>query len=263
MLFDSHCHLNDEKLYPVAGEVVENAIENGVLRMICIGYGPEANRRALEMADRFPSVYAALGFHPEIAHEVKPEDWGELETMLSHPKAVAVGECGLDYYWDKTHGEVQKAVFRKQLDLAFRIGKPVVVHMREATGDTLEILSERPAGSLSGVMHCYSGSVESMREFLNLGLYISLAGPVTYKNARLPKEAAAAIPGSRILIETDSPYLSPVPYRGKDNVPGHLPAIALEVARLRGMTLEDLSRLVSLNASRLFRVSLPDENTFL
>lgn len=262
MLFDSHCHLNDEKLYPIADEVVADAVQNGVGRMICIGYDPKANRRALEMADRFPSVYAALGFHPEVAHEVKPEDWGELETMLRHPKAVAVGECGLDYYWDKTHVEVQKIVFRRQLELAFRIGKPVVVHMREATGDTIAILSERPAGSLAGVMHCYSGSVESLRQFLDLGLFISLAGPVTFKNARLPKEVAALVPGNRLLIETDSPYLSPVPFRGKDNVPGHLPATAREVARLRGMDIEDLSRLVSQNASRLFGVPLADENTF-
>lgn len=262
MLFDSHCHLNDEKLYPIAEAVVADALQNGVGRMICIGYDPKANRRALEMADRFPSVYAALGFHPEIAHEVKPEDWSELEAMLRHPKAVAVGECGLDYYWDKTHVDVQKIVFQKQLDLASRIGKPVVVHMREATGDTLEILCDRPAGTLAGVMHCYSGSVESLRQFLDLGMFISLAGPVTFKNARLPKEVAAIIPSNRLLIETDSPYLSPVPFRGKDNVPGHLPAIAWEVARLRGMGIEDLSRMISGNASRLFGIPLPDENTF-
>jgi TatD DNase family protein len=257
MLFDSHCHLNDDKLYPRATEIIADAETRGVKRMVCIGYDPEANRRAMELAERHPSVYAAIGFHPEVAHEIREEDWIELEWNLKNPKVVAIGECGLDYYWDKTHKPEQMAVFRRQLELAEKVRLPVVIHMREATEDTWEILKSHGAAGLRGVMHCYSGSVESMGRFVDLGMNISLAGPVTFKNAKLPKEVAAAIPDARIMIETDSPYLAPMPYRGQDNRPGYLPEIALQVARLRGIPVEVLTDLTSRNASRLFGIPLP------
>lgn len=257
MLFDSHCHLNDDKLYPQASEIIRDAEDHGVMRMICIGYDPKANRRALEIASLHPSVYAAIGFHPEIAHEIQEDDWAELERNLAHPKVVAIGECGLDYYWDKTHKPEQLAVFQRQLELAARVNLPIVVHMREATEDTWEMLMNHKPEDLHGVMHCYSGSVESMRRFLDLGMNISLAGPVTFKNAKQPKEVSVEIPDARLMIETDSPYLSPMPFRGKDNRPGYLPAIALQVASLRGISFEDLADLTSRNTAKLFRLPLP------
>lgn len=252
MYCDSHCHLNDDKLFPQADALVREAATAGVDRMICIGYDTAGNRRALELASRFPSVFAAIGFHPEIAHSVTEEDWIEWEGALRHPKVVAIGECGLDYYWDKSQMDAQKIVFRRQLVRAGELGMPVVVHMREATEDTWSILQESGRGPLSGVMHCYSGSVESMRRFLDLGMYISLAGPVTFKNARLPKEVAVAVPEGRLLIETDSPYLSPMPFRGKDNQPAHLPYICKAIADLRGISAEALARITTDNALRLF-----------
>lgn len=257
MLFDSHCHLNDDKLYPHAAQIIAEAEARGVTRMLCIGYDPQANLRALELAARHPSVYAAIGFHPEVAHEIKEEDWIELEHYLKNPKVVAIGECGLDYYWDKTHKPEQLAVFQRQLELSRKMNLPIVVHMREATEDTWEILKNQGSTELRGVMHCYSGSVESMRKFVDLGMNISLAGPVTFKNAKLPKEVAAAIPDARIMIETDSPYLAPMPFRGKDNRPEYLAEIALQVANLRRIPLEELADLTYRNASRLFGIPLP------
>jgi len=254
MYFDSHCHLNDEKLFPFAESLVREAENAGLAGMICIGYDAEANRRALELATRYASVYAAVGFHPEAAHQVQAGDWVEWEEMLKHPKVVAIGECGLDYYWEKTHIDEQKAVFRRQLIIAAQRGMPVVVHMREATEDTRIILSEPRERTLSGVMHCYSGSVESMRDFLNLGMHISLAGPVTFKNARQPKEVAVAVPEGRLLIETDSPYLAPVPFRGKDNQPAFLPYVCKTIAELRGTPVEALAKITTANAERLFGI---------
>ncbi len=262
MYFDSHCHLNDDKLYPFADSLVHEAETAGVEGMICIGYDTQGNRRALELASRFSSVFAAVGFHPEVAHEVQESDWDEWQEMLKHPKVVAIGECGLDYYWDKTHMEAQKVVFRRQLRWAEQMRVPVVVHMREATEDTWSILRDSREGGLTGVMHCYSGSVESMRRFLELGLHISLGGPVTFKNAKQPKEVAVAIPEGRLLIETDSPYLTPVPFRGKENQPAFLPFIGQAIADLRGVSRESLAQITTANAERLFRIREKPSQSF-
>lgn len=255
MLFDSHVHLNDDKLYPIHDEVIRRAIDAGVGFFVCIGYDVPSSLRAMELADKYPHVFAAIGFHPENADLVEESDFTWLETNLNHEKVVAVGEIGLDYYWDKTFVEKQKAVFRRQIEIASRHDLPIVVHMRDASGDTLDLLRKHKPHALGGVMHCYSGSVESMRDFLDLGMKISLAGPVTFKNAKTPKAVAEAIPIDDLLIETDAPYLAPHPYRGKMNEPAYLPETAKAIAAIRGMDFETLSRKTTMNAMKLFRIN--------
>lgn len=256
MLFDSHCHLNDGKLYPIFNQVVREALENDVGWMVCIGYGPEANRRALEISQQYPNVFAAIGFHPEVAHTITEQDWETLEMQIKTHKIVAIGECGLDNYWDKTRKTEQVAVFKRQIQLAIKYDLPLIVHMREATQDTYEILKTEKPLSLKGVMHCYSGSVESMFQFIDLNMNISIAGPVTFKNAKLPKEIAAAVPDARMMIETDSPYLTPHPNRGKDNGPQYLKYICAEVASLKGMTYSEVAEISTKNSTKLFRIDL-------
>ncbi|MDD3126292.1 MAG: TatD family hydrolase [Candidatus Izemoplasmatales bacterium] len=255
MLIDSHCHLNDNLLYSQVDDVVHNAKINEVGVMICVGYGPLANKRALEIAHRYPFIYAAIGFHPEIASELLEADWLQLEADLTDSRVVAIGECGLDYYWDKTHSDIQKTVFTRQISLARTHKLPLIIHMRDATEDTYTILKNNKPSDISGVMHCYSGSVESMFLFVDLNMYISLAGPVTFKNAKVPKEVAKTIPDARLMIETDSPYLSPVPLRGKTNEPKHLRYICEEIASLRGITYDQAKKITAMNAIKLFNIN--------
>lgn len=256
MIFDSHCHLNDDLLYFQVDQVVQNAISHDVGWILCIGYDRIANARALELAERYPFVYAAIGYHPEIAHTIQEEDWTILSAQLKHPKVVAIGECGLDYYWDKTHQEEQIAVFTRQIKLANELRKPLVVHMREATEDTYEMLKKHKLPDQSGVMHCYSGSVESMNRFLALNMNISFAGPLTFKNAKTPKEVAFAVPEARMMIETDSPYLTPHPFRGKPNGPEYLSYICQQLADLKGMTYEEAAQITVRNTAKLFQIDL-------
>lgn len=254
MLFDSHVHLNDDPLYARVDDLIRRAMEKGVVKFNVVGYDPEMNRRAIELAERFANVYATIGFHPSAVSTIQESDWAVLQNLVLHPKVVAVGECGLDYYWDKTNEALQKQVFIRQIDLADKIKKPLVIHMRDASLDTLEILKAHKKASTRGIMHCYSGSVEMVNDFLKLGMTISLAGPVTFKNARVPKEVAAIVPLDRLLVETDSPWLAPSPYRGKENEPMYLHHIAAEIASIRGLTYEELSRRTYENTCELFHI---------
>jgi TatD DNase family protein len=256
MIFDSHCHLNDDLLYPQIENVIQDAIHHDVGWILCIGYDRTANARAIEIAERYPFVYAAVGYHPEIAHTILEEDWTILTTQLKHPKVVAIGECGLDYYWDKSHKTEQIAVFIRQIQLANDLQKPLVVHMREATEDTYESLQKHKLTDQAGVMHCYSGSVESMNRFLALNMNISFAGPLTFKNAKTPKEVAFAVPEARMMIETDSPYLTPHPFRGKPNGPQYLSYICQRLADLKGMTYEEVAQITARNTAKLFHIDL-------
>jgi len=255
MLFDSHVHLNDDRLYPIHDQVIQRAIDAGVGFFVCIGYDAASSFKAIELAEKYPEVYAAIGFHPENAQQIVESDFAWLEANLSHEKVVAVGEIGLDYYWDKTFVEKQKAVFTRQIEIASFHDLPIVVHMRDASGDTLDLIKKHKPKALEGVMHCYSGSVESMRDFLALGLKISLAGPVTFKNAKTPKAVAEAIDIDDLLIETDAPYLTPHPYRGKMNEPKYLPETAKAIASIKGMDFETIAQKTTANAMKLFRIS--------
>lgn len=259
MLFDSHCHLNDDLLYQKIDSVLDDARNNDVRWILCIGYDLVGNARAIELAERYPYVYASVGFHPENAHTIHEEDWKILEDQLHHPKVVAIGECGLDYYWDKTHIKEQIEVFTRQIRLAEETEKPIIVHMRDATEDTYRLLSQVKKLEQTGVMHCYSGSVESMEQFVRLNMNISFAGPITFKNAKTPKEVAWKVPESRLMIETDSPYLTPHPFRGKENGPQYLKYICQSLSEIKGKTYERIAEITMENTARLFHISLNKE----
>jgi len=251
MLIDTHVHLNNEDLYEELEDVLKRAREKGVEKFLVVGFDAVTNERALQIASRYPFIRATAGIHPGTAHRATEDDFAALEATLSHPFIRAVGECGLDYYRGKDHKHEQRAVFERQILLAKQKDLPLVIHMRDAAADTHRLL-ERHA-PLKGVMHCYSGSLEMMEKFLSLGLHISLGGPVTFKNAKTPKEVAQSVPSERLLVETDAPFLAPHPHRGKRNEPSLLPLIARAIATIRGMEYEDIARITTDNANDLFR----------
>lgn len=254
LLIDSHVHLNDGTIYPRVSEVIADAMKEAVGEFVCIGYDRFFSERALAIAREYPNVYAAIGFHPECAHEVADADLDWLVATAKDEKVVAIGEIGLDYYWDKSQIEAQKSIFIRQIEIANDLNLPISVHMREAVLDTYLIIKQYKRHDLPGVMHCYSGSPESLTDFLDLNMYISLGGPVTFKNARVPKAVAAKVPLERLLIETDSPYLAPQAVRGKPNEPKYLHHIAREIASIRGLTFEEVASATSENARMLFGI---------
>jgi len=247
MFTDTHVHLNHDTFTETLDDTIERARSERVMRMIVVGFSPEMNERAASIASR-EGVHASAGIHPTIAHEVDETAFTYLEAFL--PEAVAIGECGLDFYHDKTHMEEQIDVFERQVRLAKTYDLPLIIHMRDAAEKTFETLEKH--APLRGVMHCYSGSPEMAERFLSLGLHISLGGPVTFKNAKTPKEVAAMLPIDRLLIETDAPFLAPHPYRGKRNEPSYLPLVAEGVAEARGDSLGLIEEKTTENAARLF-----------
>jgi hydrolase, TatD family len=254
MLFDTHVHLNDTQFGGDLEEVLERARQNGVQYMTIVGFDRPTIRRALELAEQYEGMYAAIGWHPVDAIDCTEEDLLWIEELCRHPKVVAIGEIGLDYHWDKSPKEIQKELFRKQIHLAKRVGLPIVIHNREATEDVLTILREEGADEVGGIMHCFSGSAETVKTCLDLNFYISFGGPVTFKNAKKPKEAAKVVPLDRLLIETDCPYLAPHPYRGKRNEPAYVRLVAREIAELKGISEEEVARLTTENAMRVFGI---------
>lgn len=252
MLIDTHVHLNNDALYAEVEHYIGKAISQGVERFLVIGYDPQMNERAIELAEKYDQVYASVGIHPTYVKHLKDAEYELIVKQLEHPKVKAVGECGLDYHWDKENSSDQRAVFAKQIELSQALGKPISIHMRDATQDTYETL--KPYAPIEGVMHCYSGSLEMAYKFLELGLHVSFGGPVTFKNAKTPKEVAKIIPDDKLLVETDAPFLAPHPYRGKQNDSAYLPLIAQAVADLRGISYEQVSELTSRNAKKLFHL---------
>ncbi|MGG0719517.1 TatD family hydrolase [Robertmurraya massiliosenegalensis] len=254
MLFDTHAHLNAEQFEDDVEEVITRAQENGVENMVIVGFDRPTITRAMELVEQYDFMYASIGWHPVDAIDMTDEDLAWIEELSSHPKVVAIGEMGLDYYWDKSPKEVQKEVFRKQIQLAKRVKLPIVIHNREATADIVDILKEEGAAEVGGIMHCFSGSVEVAQECLQMNFYISLGGPVTFKNARKPKEVAEAIPLDKLLIETDCPYLAPHPYRGKRNEPSYVKLVAEQIAELKGISYEEVAEITTANAKKLFAI---------
>ena len=250
MYFDTHAHYDDRAFDADRDTLLEAVHAAGVERIVDPGCTRESSRAALALAERFPFVYAAVGIHPEELDDSTPEALEEIAALAEHPKCVAVGEIGLDYYWDAEHKEAQKLLFRQQIALALELDKPVIVHDREAHGDSLAIVRDYPG--LRGVFHCYSGSAEMAQELLRRGWYLGFDGPVTYKNARKTLEVLDVCPLERILIETDSPYLSPVPNRGKRNDSRNLRFIAAAIAERKGIAPEELAALTLENGKRLF-----------
>ncbi len=252
MLFDTHAHLNDSRFNEDRHELIQSLPANGVGAYCEIGFDIASSREALALAEKYDYVYAVCGVHPHDVQNLTDDDMAALSQMLKHPKAVALGEIGLDYYYDNSERDKQRYWFDIQLKLAVSLDFPVSIHTRDAMGDTLDILrANRDAG---GIIHCYSGSKETARELLDMGYYISFAGPLTFKNANAALEVARFVPDDRILIETDSPYLAPVPYRGKRNTPVYVAEVAKKLAELRGCDYEKICELTFENAKRVYRI---------
>ena len=252
MYFDTHAHYDDRAFDDDRHALLPALQAAGVERIVDPGCDLKSSRAALALAERYAFVYAAVGVHPEELQDSTPEILAEIGELAEHHKCVAIGEIGLDYYWDATHKEEQKLLFRQQIALALDLDRPIIVHDREAHGDCLEIVKDYPG--LRGVFHCYSGSAEMAKELLKRGWYLGFDGPVTYKNARKTLEVLDLCPIERLLIETDSPYLSPVPNRGKRNDSRNLRYIVETIAARRGLSPEEVARQSLENGKRLFGI---------
>ncbi|MGB8239930.1 MAG: TatD family hydrolase [Azonexus sp.] len=252
MLVDSHCHLDFPDLSRRLPEVLEHMQQNDVGCAVCIGVNLEDFPRVLALAEAHQNLYATVGVHPEYTDAEEPSEAGLVE-LAGHPKVIAIGETGLDYYWQKERPAWQRDRFRRHIRAAIAIGKPLVVHMRDSAEDTLNILNEEGAQAVGGVMHCFTETWEIARQALDLGFFISFSGIVTFKNAIAIKDVAQKSPLDRILVETDSPYLAPVPYRGKPNEPAFVRHVAEEVAQLRSLSLEQVAEATTANFFNLFK----------
>ena len=253
MLFDTHAHYDDEAFDADRDAVLTALPGQGVGLVLNPGCDVESSRKAVQYAAAYPHVYAAVGIHPENCGGYTAGDLAAIRALAQHPKVAAIGEIGLDYYWaENPPRELQQQVLRDQLALARELALPVIIHDREAHADTLAIIREFPG--ITGVFHCFSGSPEMAQELLKLGWYLGFDGPVTYKNARRAPEVAAVTPLDRMLIETDSPYMTPVPYRGKRNDSGYVHLVAEKLAEWKGVTPEEMARITTENGKRLFRI---------
>ena len=257
MIFDTHCHLNSEELLSRVDEVIEAASKVGVNKYLVVGWDKESSLAAVRLAHEYDFIYAAIGFHPTDIDGVTEEDFQEVMSHVDDPKVLAVGEIGLDYHWvkDPVQREKQKEWFIKQINFANLHKKPISIHNREAFEDCLKILKEHKP-EYSGVMHCYSGSVELLRDVFDLGLYIGLDGPLTFTNAKTPKEVCENAPLDRILVETDSPYLSPHPLRGTVNEPKNIALVIDEITRIKGLSKKHVLDVIYQNSCKLFNVEL-------
>ncbi len=256
-LVDSHCHLDDSKFDADREQVIERALAAGVTRMMAIGTGdgPPDLRTAIRQAERYPFIFATIGVHPHDASKATVESFAELVELAAHPKVLAVGEIGLDYHYDFSPRDVQRTVFQRQLEIAGESGKPIVIHTREAWPDTVAILREQWRGA--GIMHCFTGDEAQAREALALGFHLSFGGVLTFPKAESVRAAARLTPDDRLLVETDCPYLAPVPHRGKRNEPAFVVETAKRLAEVRGTTAEAISTLTTANFDRLFAAHVP------
>ena len=256
-LFDSHAHC-DDKRFDMEYEggtlkLIEDCFNDNIGYIINVGTNLENSKVSVDLAHRFENLYASCGIHPsDVFYEDADKAISVIEDLLKDEKAVALGEIGLDYHYENVPRDLQMVYFRKQMDLAKKLGIPVIIHDRDAHGDCLEVIKEYP--EVIGVFHSYSGSAEMAKELVKLGWYISFSGTITFKNARVPKEACVVVPSDRLLIETDSPYLAPTPHRGTLNRSTYVQLTAEEIARLRGTTLEEIERITTENAKRLFSI---------
>lgn len=254
MIFDTHAHYDDEQFDADREELLSGLAGNGIGRVVNVGASIASCVRCLELAEQYDYVYAAVGVHPSETAPLDEESFERIRQQCQHPKCVAIGEIGLDYYWPEPGADVQKKWFVRQLELAREMGKPVIIHSREACKDTLDILRQEKAQEIGGVIHCYSYSRESAREFFDLGFYFGIGGVLTFKNGKKLKETVEWLPMDRIVIETDSPYLAPVPNRGKRNSSLNLPYVVEELARIKGISEEEVRRITWENGCRLFRM---------
>ena len=255
-IFDTHVHYDDDAFAEDRSEVLASLKEYGVEKVTDIGAGIASSKTALELAKKTPWMYCALGVIPGQCSEINDETWKWLcEAAEKEEKCVAIGEIGLDHHWDDDPHDVQAEWFVNQMNLARKLGKPMVIHSREAAKDTIDIMKGHHAGDIGGVLHCYSYSAESAREFLNMGFFFGIGGVVTFKNAKKLIEAVEYIPLSNIVLETDCPYLAPTPHRGDRNFSGYLPLVVERIAEIKKITPEEVAEATWRNAHRLYKIS--------
>ena len=252
-LFDSHAHYNDEKFEQDREEVLKEIYNSGVTKLVNAGYSLESSKSAIEIASSHEFIYATVGISPNDIEGFKREDLQEIVKIAKNKKVVAIGEIGLDYYWNKENKELQKEVFISQIEIANKLNLPIVIHTREAIYDTLEILKNNNCNK-KGIFHCCPFNVDLIREGLKLGFYISFAGPTTFKNSKNANEIINMVPLSKMLIETDSPYLSPEPLRGKRNDSRNVKHIAQKIADVKGISIEEIAKTTYNNAKKIFEI---------
>jgi TatD DNase family protein len=254
LLFDTHTHLDSYKFDEDRHEVIQRARDAGVHMLLNIGFNRETIPTTIALAEQYEFIYAAVGWHPVDSIDMLPEDLEWIERLCAHEKVVAIGEIGLDYHWDTSPKDVQQRVFREQIRLARKVGKPIVIHNRDAHEDVIRILQEENAAEVGGVMHCFSGSPETAKQCIDMNFYISFGGPVTFQNARVPKEVLKQVPLDKILIETDAPYLAPHPFRGKRNESSYVALVAQTAAELLGKTVEEIGAITTENGKKCFGI---------
>lgn len=257
MIFETHAHYDDQAFEEDRELLLNSLQEQGVGKVVNIGASLASSKASLALAEQYPFVYAAIGVHPDETKELTEENFKELLAMIQQEKVVAVGEIGLDYYWDSTPRDVQKYWFERQLALALQYDLPVVIHSREAAADTLAVMKEwyaKSNGMLSGIIHCFSYGPEIAKEYMKMGFYFGVGGVVTFKNAKKLKEVVQTVPLELLVLETDCPYLAPVPNRGKRNDSSNLQYVAQEIAALKGITAEEVIRVTEDNAKKLYRI---------
>lgn len=251
---DSHAHLDDERFDLDREEIINSLNENGIEAVLNPGADLNTSKAAVRLADKYPFIYAAVGCHPHDSRLMNNDTMNIFGEMAKNKKVIAIGEIGLDYYYDNSDRETQRLWFREQIRLAKELDLPYIVHDRDAHEDVFKIMKEEHYSGTRGILHCYSSSVEMAREFVKLGFYISLGGPVTFKKAKTPKLVAKEIPLDKLLIETDSPYLTPEPYRGKRNEPKYVKYVAEEIARIKEVSIDVIAEKTNNNFKKLFNL---------
>lgn len=251
---DTHSHIDFDDFSTDFDKMLKKCESAGVKKIIIPGVIQNGTQRIINLIEKHPELYCAVGIHPSEAKTWNDTTYDYFKMVAQNPKVLAIGEIGLDYYWDKTFNDIQKDIFRIQIELAKELKKPIIVHDRDAHQDTFQILKETNANDVGVVLHCFSGSVEFMKECIKEGFYISLGGVTTFKNAIKPKEVAKTVPLDRLMLETDAPYLAPVPYRGKVNAPYYIPIIAEHIAKLKDISIEELADATTKNAKTFFKL---------
>ncbi len=254
MIIDTHAHLQDKKLRENLDNVLGRAKEAGVEKIICVGYDLPSSQEAVLLARKYKQIFAAVGIHPHDAKTLNFEVLGKLRDLAKDPRVVAIGEIGLDYYRDLSPRDKQQEAFIEQIKLAHEIGKPIIIHDRDANQDVIDIVKKHRAGKNGGIMHCFSGNLPLAMESIKEGFYISFAGPLTYKNAKKAQEVVVKIPQNRLLVETDCPYLTPEPLRGKLNEPAHVRLVVEKMAELRQQHPDEIAYLTGRNAREVYRI---------
>jgi TatD DNase family protein len=256
MLIDSHAHIQGKEYAGEAAAVIERARSAGVEKIIAVGGAGDmsSNTEAVALAEAYPNVFATVGMHPHDAKDVGADDLAILKKLAARPKVVAVGETGLDYYYNHSAHDVQRRVFAQFIHMALETDLPLVVHERDGAREAAELLSNEGAGGLRGVIHCFTGTYEAACAYLDLGFYLSFTGIITFKNAEPLRDVVRKVPLDRMLVETDSPYLTPVPHRGRRNEPAYVRFVAETIASLKGIPVEEIARITSANVEALFGV---------